>query len=389
MANINQLFLLAFLFICTNLFGQQDIEALKTALQTHYEASDLPGFAVAIINENGTLFQEGFGYANKEKEKPFTTDIIENLGSVSKTVVGVALIKAIEDNKLTLDAPINDFLPFKVVNPHYPETPILVRHLATHTSSILDTKNYGKTYIYKANESDTENMHLGYLEFIKSHEKMSLEDFLANILDKEGDWYKKKNYLKAKPGTQNEYSNLNAALMASIIENATGTSFEAYTQEKIFEPLNMQATTWSLNDIAPEKLATVYFPSGLIVPRYSLITYPDGGLYSSISDLSLYLNEMIKAYAGKSKFLKPKFAKLLLPGDEDENRVFWGMGQKSRNIGHGGSDPGVQTDLQFNADSKIGRIIICNVNAEDSEELEKQYNEIHKIIRDFEQKVAN
>lgn len=135
-------------------------------------------------------------------------------------------------------------------------------------------------------------------------------------------------------------------------------------------------------------MATGYFPVGKQVPRYQLITYPDGGLLSNVDDLSIYLREMITAYSGNSTYLETEFARLMLPGDDDSNRLFWGMGAKSRNIGHGGSDPGVQADLQFNADRKIGRIILTNVNAEDSETLWNQYQGIHKILAKYENKLA-
>ena len=79
----------------------------------------------------------------------------------------------------------------------------------------------------------------------------------------------------------------------------------------------------------------------------------------------------------------------MLPGDDDKDRAFWGMGEISRNIGHGGSDPGVQTDLQFNADYKVGRIILTNVNAEDNEILWEQYRGIHQILAKYEQKLAS
>lgn len=377
---------LGFLFLLSNMYGQNNSDLLTTELKKHFEQSDLPGFAVSVVNEKGILYQQEFGYANKEEKRLFSINTVENLGSVSKTVVGLALIKAIEDEKLSLETKISDYLPFNVINPYYPDSPILVRHLANHTSSILDTKNYGKSYILAENTTNTENVHQDFLNFISNHKKIPMKIFLSNILEKGGDWYKKKNYLKSKPGTEQEYSNLNAALVALIIEKATGVSFKEYTKNKIFEPLKMTSTSWSIQETSNNNFATNYFPNGQIVPRYNLITYPDGGLYSSVSDLSQYLNEIIKAYSGKSDFLKPEYAKLLLPGDEDKNRAFWGMGQKSRNIGHGGSDPGVQTDLQFNADSKIGRIIITNVNAEDNENLWRQYRQIHNIIAKYESK---
>ena len=123
------------------------------------------------------------------------------------------------------------------------------------------------------------------------------------------------------------------------------------------------------------------------MPSYKLITYPDGGLLSNSMDLSKFLNEMIRAYDGNSDYLKLEIANLLLPGDSDGNRAFWGMGKTSRNIGHTGSDPGVQTDISFNADTKIGRVIMSNVNAEDNEALWKQYREIHRILAAYEDKI--
>lgn len=369
--------------------GQTVSESLTAELTNHFTSSSIPGFSVALVNNDKILFQKGFGLADKRENKNFEVTTVQNLGSVSKTVVGLALVKAIEDGKLTMDTEINEILPFEVVNPYFPQEPILVRHLANHTSSILDTKNYGKSYVLDTGFTPSKNVHQDYLAFLKSHENISLKTFLFNIVNEKGEWYRKKNFLKNKPGLNKEYANLNAALTAYLIEIATKTSFEEYTQEKIFTPLSMTSTVWKVDDSLQSQLATPYFPQGAEVPRYQLITFPDGGLYSSAADLAIFLREMIKAYSGNSNYLMPEYAKLLLPDDKDANRAYWGMGVKSRNIGHGGSDPGVQNDLQFNADSKIGRIIMANVNVEDNEELWKQYRKIHEILGKYEQKLNN
>ena len=366
----------------------QDYAAILTdTLNQHFIKSNLPGFAVAIVNEKGTVYQKGFGYANKRTKRPFDPTTMEKIGSTSKTIVGLALVKAIQDKKLTLDTKINDILPFKIHHPYFKDTPILVRHLATHTSGILDTKHYGKTYIKDDNLEKETDIHQDFLGFISSHEEISLKDFLFKILNPKGKWYKKKNFIKAKPGTQKEYANLNAALAAYVIEIVTGIPFETYTQTNIFLPLGMKNTTWHIEEQHQDLLATGYFPRGKVVPRYHLITYPDGGLHSNTVDLSLLLKEMIKAFNGISEYLPTEYARLLFPGDEDENRAFWGMGTISRNIGHSGTDPGVQTDMQFNADSKIGRVILTNVNAEDNEDLQVQYRAIHQILAKFENRL--
>lgn len=382
-------FLIVVFFICLNAMGQNYSEELTKELNRHLMVSDLPGFSVAIVDGNQTLYKHGFGYADKEDRIDFEVTTIQNLGSVSKTVVGLALIKAIEDGKLTMDTEINEVLPFSVVNPFYKDSPILIRHLANHTSTIFDTDHYAKSYVLDKGFTDDRPVHKDFLEFISGHDPMELQDFLFKILNKEGSWYSKKNFSKSKPGDQKAYSNLNAALAAYIIEVVTELPFEEYTRIKIFEPLQMNFTSWGLEKNNLIITATPYFPSGEQVPRYRLITYPDGGLYSNIEDLSRYLKEMINAYSGNSDYLSTEFAKLLLPGDDDNERAFWGMGVRSRNIGHGGSDPGAQTDLQFNADRKIGRIILCNVNAEDNEKLYHQYRVIHSILEEYESRIKS
>lgn len=383
------IFLVIGIFISIGVRAQNFSDSLTLELTNHFNMSDLPGFSVAIVSENEVLYENSFGFANKESQIDFETTTIQNLGSVSKTVVGLALVKAIEDGKLMMDTEINDILPFQVVNPFFKNSPILIRHLVNHTSTILDTKHYGKTYVLDESFVEDENIHKDFLGFLRSHTSMELKGFLFSILNKEGDWYRNKNFLKAKPGTNKEYSNLNAALTAYIIEIATDIPFEEYTQTKVFEPLGMQSTSWKIEGEDLNMMATPYFPAGKQVPRYRLITYPDGGLFTNTMDLSNYLKEMIKAYSGNSTYLPSEYAKLMLPGDDDMNRAFWGMGEQSRNIGHGGSDPGVQTDLQFNADRKIGRIILTNVNAEDNETLWKQYRGIHDILSKYENKLID
>jgi len=102
--------------------------------------------------------------------------------------VGLASIKSIEDGKLTMDTKVNDLLPFQVINPYFEESPILIRHLATHTSSILDTKQHSKTYILDDSFIDNEHIRLDSLGFLRSYSPTELRDFLFNLLCQEGEW---------------------------------------------------------------------------------------------------------------------------------------------------------------------------------------------------------
>ncbi|MBW1296627.1 serine hydrolase domain-containing protein [Aquimarina litoralis] len=368
--------------------GQSTATKITNELQRHFEESNLPGFCISIVNHKGILYKKGFGYSDVTSKTAFTEHTVQNVGSVSKAILGVVLAKTMEKYELTYDDKINDYLPFKVSNPYYKNEEIRIKHIATHTSTILDTKHYEKSYIAEEFQPHKE-IHKGYANFLKSHKTMSLESFLFKIISPDGNWYKKKNFIRAKPGKQSEYANLNASLAALVIEKATNHSLEDLSKKLLFAPLKLNSTTWNFTSVDKNKLATRYFPSGKIVPNYSLITYPDGGLYSNVKDLSVLLQELIKAFNKNSIFLPPKYASVLLPGDKDNQRLFIGMGKKSKNIGHSGSDPGIQADVQFNANNKIGRVILTNVNAADNEKLYREYRKIHDIIAKYETQLTN
>jgi len=96
----------------------------------------LGGFAVSVFSPDSIYFSGGFGYQDVEKKIPYTKNTIQRIGSVSKTTIGIALLKAQEMGLLKLTDPINEHLPFKVSNPHFPDVPITIEHLTTHTSSM-------------------------------------------------------------------------------------------------------------------------------------------------------------------------------------------------------------------------------------------------------------
>ena len=115
----------------------QTANTLQQKITQLSNQSDLSGFTVSIVNADSVLFSKGYGYSNKEQKVPYQTDHVQIIASISKTWIGLALMQCVEQGKFSLDTDVNDLLPFKVINPNYPNQPITVRHLATHTSSII------------------------------------------------------------------------------------------------------------------------------------------------------------------------------------------------------------------------------------------------------------
>lgn len=359
-------------------------DSLNLALDSIYQQKSFVGFGVALVDENGVLYEDGFGFADISTEKKYTAHTLQNIASVSKLFVGIAVVKAQELGKLNLDDDINKYLPFQVINPNFPDEKITIRHLVTHTSSIGDNEFYlSKNYFVKPGQR------LDGLKTVIDEEqilntegtKTSMESFLKDMLTADGKWYNERSFLKKKPGEVYEYSNMATTLAAFIVERATGKSFDEFTKEHILNPLKMNDSGWNFEQIDYQNFSTLYENPASQVAHYEMITYPDGGFMTSVHDLGKFLSELMKGYNGNGKILSKKGYEIYFAPQLNEKHftdrnkknpysesynvgVFVGYSYKGY-IGHTGGDPGVTTMLFFNPEKNIGRILLVNTNITD------------------------
>lgn len=368
---------------------------LTEELEQIYMESHINGFSVAIVNRDGILFTKGFGYSDRKANKGYTEHTLQSIASISKTFIGMALLKAQELGKLKLEDPINTYLPFEVINPYFPEKPITIRQLATHTASLKDPSVYEKRgYVLKEIlEPGTK----ANSNFRAPEDMVSMGVFLEAIFSRKGNWYKKRNFLKKQPGDSFEYSNLGAGLAAYIIQLATETPFSEFTKEHILKPLAMFDSGWRFEDINVSKHSKLYSDTETEIPFYSLVNYADGGLISSASDMGNYLVELIKGQNGNGKILSTaSFKELFAPqltadhfekrnendfNDEYNSGIFMGF-SASGYIGHTGSDPGVATFMFFDPKTQIGKILIVNTDL--GKEGVKEFMKIWDILGTYE-----
>jgi len=92
-------------------------QELTDTLNKITDTLDFNGFGVVLVSDTGVLYQNGFGYANAATKEKYTGHTLQNIASISKTFIGIALLKAQELGKLKLDDPVNRYLPFRVDNP--------------------------------------------------------------------------------------------------------------------------------------------------------------------------------------------------------------------------------------------------------------------------------
>jgi CubicO group peptidase (beta-lactamase class C family) len=379
---------------------------LTDTLDKISSTADFNGFGVVIVSDKGVLYQNGLGYADVTTHEKYNENTLQNIASVSKTLIGIAVLKAQELGKLKLDDPINKYLPFKVYNPYNPAIPITIRHLVTHTSTITDTEDY----LYRAwilhdtvNLAFNLNIDIGECKFSAPSAEIPMEDFLRNILEKDAIWYKEESFLRREPGEIFHYSNIGATLAALVIEKATGTPYYKFTGKYILDPLRMNASGWNINSVDISKHTKLYINKTTAYPFYECITYPDGGLITSTSDFSKYMAELLKGYLGKGTLLSRESymeyfsgqlkADNFLDRKEGEYSDEYNMGitmgiSSTGNYGHTGGDPGLFSIMFFSPVTKTGKYMIVNTDMDGNEAWE-QHHKIWNLLDVYAVKLNN
>ena len=347
-------------------------DSLNNILKGYNKLNNLPGFVVSIFNKDKILYSNGFGVINLKSRKPYTAQTVQGIASISKTFIATALMKVVDQGLVELDDSINKYLPYKITNLTYPDTPITIRHLATHTSS-FDDPNGGKGNIFseKLKKENWRPIWHPIIDGYNTNVDIPMHVFLKDVFSQ------KENFMNKRPGTYYEYSNYGSALLAHILEIVTKTDYKTYTKKEIFEPLGMNSTGWNFNDVDTVNHITYYNDNYKPIPKYSIITYPDGGLYTNVTDLTKYMQEIMKGYYEEGSLLETSSFKEMLSSHskqiETNTGLFWDLDQ-SCCIGHGGNDFGIATMMYFDIRDGIGRIVFTNIDVQQEKQEETFYS---------------
>lgn len=339
---------------------------LDLELESIFRGSKIPGLTAVVVNSDGVLYSKSMGYADIATKSKYTEHSLQPIASVSKTFLALVLMKAVEEGKVDLDENINTYLPFKVVHPKFPDTPITLRHLSSHTSGIKDGEVYEKSYVSKDPATDLSYIPKKLKDYFngwKRNKNMVASDFLEHILSNNGVWYSDENFTKKAPGVRYHYSNLGATLAGYVIEKAVGVVYEDYVKQIIFEPLGMSETTWISNSANHKLMATKYLnDSHMVVPEYLLITKADGGIVTSSNDFSKYLQEIVLGSQGRGTLLSQESYTTLFTRSEykkGNSGVFWNISSDGY-ISHNGGDPGVFANTEIKPKKGFGVFIMTN-----------------------------
>lgn len=330
----------------------------------------LPSLTACIIKNNQMIWSKGYGYYDRSEQKPATTDTVYVLASVTKTIVGTALMQLYEQGLFDLDDDVNNFLPFDLRNPNFPDDPITFRMLLSHTSSL------------------NPNDQLQYYWFNFSGDppfSFFPEPYLREFLLPGGRYYDPSVWSSEyRPGEYAMYANVGFDIISYLVEIISGEPFLEYCETHIFSPLNMKHTGFNFSRFDINQVAIPYLRYkgtyytinelesifGLELPElyYRMRFYPAGGLYSTVLDLSHFLiAHMNDGVYNGTRILKKETVDLMhaiQPG----NQIGYGLAWMHQSIGglsgHAGDLFGGDTWMLYSEEKDIGVIYLANGNAE-------------------------
>lgn len=338
------------------------------------------GLAASVIHEGHKVWSGGYGRANIARRIPVTEHTVFRIASVSKTVVATAVMQLAEKGLCGIDQDVGDILGFPVRNPKHPNSPITLKHVMTHTSGLQDE------YVRFVVDSRSENP-----------PKLRLKDILLS----DGPYYTDRLWGDGQPGDPGryEYSNLGAVILATVVEKLSGERFDVYCRKHIFEPLQMNESSFNIGDFENmDAIAALYEYSeadndftvgtddfqgrkpapidysGYVPGTNGALFSPQGGLRTSVHDLTRFLEA--HANAGERsgvRILKPETADLMhaahWAGHRDTG-FFRNSGLQfqitddlipgHRLIGHAGDAYGLLSDMYFHKQDGWGFILAMN-----------------------------
>lgn len=306
-------------------------EKIKKLVQQH----KLPSVSYGIVNNNGEAHITTVGMANTQKNTAVTAGTSYRLASLSKMIVGIAIMQLVESGQLNLEDTLAIHVPdVPFDNPWRETTPLKVVHLVENTTGWSDISL--KAFAYN------------------NEVQLSLVDALAiDPGSRTSRW---------PPGSRHAYTNSAAVVSALIVERITGMPFAVYAQQYIFAPLAINSASYS---ISPANIATGYTKGKPVTYKPILMTYA-GGLTLTISDSTKLLSALVNR---NEALLSPLGYERMEHSHGTNAGVFpagYGIYNYARYYngwrfrGHDGSLPGWLSELSYSPDFNTGFVVLQN-----------------------------
>jgi CubicO group peptidase (beta-lactamase class C family) len=246
--------------------------------------SPTSGIAVGLVVDEELVWSQGWGQRTAAGGT-IDRDTAFRIGSITKVVTAMAILRLQQDGKLTLDDALASHLPEAggLLYPTIDAGVVTIRQLLTHTAGLA------------RQHAPPGSVALQEAELLERLDGLGLE---------------------RSPGTESAYSNLGMGLLTLVIARASGQPYREYVHRAILAPLGMSGTAWDATGVSPERLATGHDKGGQPVDtsqhwRLGALEGA-GGLYSTVTDLARLTAHQLAAWPARSSPEAPPLARALV-----------------------------------------------------------------------------
>lgn len=328
---------LAGLLALATLLPGETPQSATSLLQPYVERHELAGAVAVVADRDGILSVDSVGFADIAHKKAMDPEALFWIASQSKPMTATAVMMLVDEGRIALDDPVEKHLPefrgqMVVVEKddahallRKPDHPITIREVLSHMSGLP----------FKSAIEEPKLDGLPLAAAVRSYAMTPLQ---------------------TEPGTQYQYSNAGINAAARIIEVVTGTPYEDFMQQRLFDPLGMTNTTFWPSEAQVRHLALSYrpdstgtgleaFPFGqLTTPlpdRHRRFPVPAGGLFSTAKDTATFCRMMLRGgeLDGRRYLSEASFKELTTRQTPEAVKQSYGLGFSVRedSFGHGGA----------------------------------------------------
>lgn len=317
-------------------------EQLEPVIKQVMQQAGMPGFAIAIVENQRVVYSAGFGVRNLNSKERMTASSLFHMASITKPFVATSIVQLWEQGKIDLDATVVKYLPyFRLADERYKR--ITVRQMLSHISGMPDVQDY---------------------EWNKpQYDDGALERYVRSLGDRS---------LIAEPGARMQYSNMAFEVLGDVIAKVSGMSFEDYVKRNILEPLGMKSSTLLVKQADPQLLTTPHVQStsyevevSKVFP-YNRMHSPSSTLYSNVLDMSRWaIANMNRGELDGKRILKSSTYDLMWkPAGEQfpQIGISWFLNKYKDNavVTHSGGDTGFVSNLMLLPEKKIAVVMMSN-----------------------------
>jgi len=347
MKNLRNIFLLL-LLICTawacsdsSVSIDEDsivIETLDAAVESFMQKHNVPGLAVAVTKNEKLVYAKGYGKADLESGTDVNRNSLFRVASVSKPITGIAVMKLMEDGKLSLDATV--FGEQGILGTTYGSGPypaaleqITVEQLLMHTTGSWPNTNSDPMF---------------------QQGSLDVYQLIHWVLDN--------HPVRGNPGSHYAYSNFGYALLGRIIEEVTGMGYEQYVRTEILNPIGATGIQIGGNTRADKKSGEVtYYGNSAYNMNVERLGAP-GGWTASAVDLARLLVR-VDGFGRKEDILKPETIQIMTTSSAHSNYAKGWSVNSANNWWHAGSLPGTGA-LIVRGSNGFNWVILANTRPE-------------------------